>query len=134
VPSDIQGENHKSTRHLKGEKPSENDVTINSTSIKINEHSGLTKILPKISFDAPCKLDNILDIPSPIISDSELLDCLRIDEFLNDFTMEKCKVHSKEDEITVEPQTKARFDLVGKTKLEICMHNIRKEKVNEPSW
>lgn len=114
-------------------KPNDNDGALNATSIKIKECPKFIKIFPKVLSNFPCDLEDILNIPSHVISYLELLDCLRMEEFREDFTMRKRKLRS-EEEVTVEPGTKTQFNPIGKTELEICLHNIRQEKIEEPAW
>lgn len=108
-------------RWFKKEKLSKNYGAINSLSIKTNERSGLIKIFLEVSIDAPSDLKDISNIPSPIISDFELLDYVQTEELWNYYAMAKCKVCSKDKEITVEPHTKEQFDLVRKIELEVRM-------------
>lgn len=115
-------------------KENGNDGVLNTTSIEIKEHPIFIKIFPEVPSKFPCDLEDIPDIPSHVIYDLELMDCLQMEEFCKDFTMTKFKVRSKEEEVTIEPRTKARFDPARKPEIEIRLHNICQDKVEEPTW
>lgn len=85
--------NHNAMRHLRTVAMDQNFDTLNSTPVKSGKPLDFPIIHPEVSPNTNFNLEEIPNLPCPIIIYFELLDYLRTGVFLNDFEISKNCVH-----------------------------------------